>query len=131
MELHGVAHVALTVTDLARSKDWYGRVFGWEPVMEAEGDGVRFSVGAVPGGSLLGLRQYDDRPGADFDPHHIGMDHLAYDGGTADGVREWEQRLEQLGVAYTPTQETPYGWVLNFKDPDGIALEIYAGPQQG
>jgi glyoxylase I family protein len=130
MPLHGIAHVAVTVTDLERSKEWYGRVFGWEAAMEGEGDGVRFSVGAVPGAPLLGLRQYDVSGGADFDPTRIGLDHLAFDGGSADGVREWEQRLDELGVSYTPMQETPYGYVLNFKDPDGIALEIYAAPQE-
>jgi glyoxylase I family protein len=131
MQLQGIAHVAVTVTDLERSKEWYGRVFGWEALMEGEGDGVRFSVGAVPGAPLLGLRQYDATAGKDFDPTRIGLDHLAFDGGTADGLREWEQRFDELGLDYTPVQETPYGHVLNFKDPDGIALEIYAAPQQG
>lgn len=128
MQLQGIAHVAVTVTDLERSKEWYGRVLGWEPVMQGEGDGVRFSVGTVPGAPLLGLRQYDDTSGADFNPRQPGMDHLAFEAATADGVREWEQRFAELEVPYTPMQETPYGYVLNFKDPDGIALEIYAAP---
>ena len=124
MQLQGIAHVAVTVTDLERSKAWYRRVLGWEPVMEGDGEGVRFSVGALPG-AMLGLRQYDDSPGTNFDPKRIGLDHLAFDGGTAENLREWEQRFEQLELSYTPTQETPFGLVLNFKDPDGIALEIF------
>ena len=128
MQLQGIAHVAVTVSDLERSKEWYARVLGWDPIMQGEGDGVRFSVGTIAGPSLLGLRQYDDSSGADFDPLRVGLDHLAFDGGTADNLRKWEQRFEEFGLSYTPTQETPYGHVLNFKDPDGIALEIYAAP---
>jgi catechol 2,3-dioxygenase-like lactoylglutathione lyase family enzyme len=52
MTLTGVAHVAITVEDLARSKSWYSRVLEWQPVMEGEGDGVAFAVGALPGGTL-------------------------------------------------------------------------------
>jgi catechol 2,3-dioxygenase-like lactoylglutathione lyase family enzyme len=48
MGLSIVDHVALTVTDLARSKECYGRVLGWAPVMDGEASGVRFSVGALP-----------------------------------------------------------------------------------
>ena len=129
MQLQGIAHVAVTVTDLERSKAWYGRVLGWEPVMEGEGEGVRFSVGAVAG-TLLGLRQYDDRRGDAFDPTRIGLDHLAFDGGTVADLREWEQRFHELEVSCTPTEETSFGFVLNFKDPDGIALEVFAGLQE-
>ena len=130
-QLQGIAHVALTVTDLARSTEWYGRVLGWEMVFEGEGEGVRFRVGRIAGPALLGLRQYETPAATDFDPTRLGMDHLAFDGGTPAGLQEWERRFDELGVSYDPVQETPYGHVLNLKDPDGIALEIYAAPQQG
>jgi hypothetical protein len=44
-------------------------------------------------------------------------------------VSDWEQRFVQLGVRHDPTQAMAYGHVLNFKDPDGIALELYAAPE--
>jgi glyoxylase I family protein len=126
MTITGVTHVALTVRDLGRSKDWYGRVLDWQPVMEGDGDGVSVSVGALPDGTLIGLRQYDDGgPGA-FDPTRIGLDHLALGVESPEQLTSWQQRFVQLGVTHDAPQETPYGHVLNFKDPDGIALEIYA-----
>ena len=131
MQLQGIAHVAVTVTDLERSKEWYGRVFGWEALMDGEGDGVRFSVGTIPGAPMLALREYSAADGSAFDPRRTGLDHLAFDGGTADALHAWEQRFDELGVAYTPVQDMPYGHVLNFQDPDGIALEIHAAPSQG
>jgi len=126
MTFTGVAHVALTVEDLARSKDWYSKMLDWQPVMEGEGDGVTFAVGALPGGTLIGLRQYERGGAGGFDPTRIGLDHLALNVDSPDQLADWERRFTALGVTHDPTQQTPYGHVLNFKDPDGIALEIYA-----
>ena len=106
----------------------YGRVFSWESVMDGEGDGVRFSVGTVPGAPMPALRQYSAADGTGFAPTRTGLDHLAFDGGNADALHAWEQRLDELGVAWTPVEDMPSGHVLNFKDPDGIALELHAAP---
>jgi catechol 2,3-dioxygenase-like lactoylglutathione lyase family enzyme len=129
MAVSGVAHVAITVSDLQRSKEWYGRVLGWEPIMAGEGDGVLFSLGTLPDGLLIGLRQYDSGSKDAFDPMRIGLDHLALQVASPAELSEWEQRFTELGVTFDPSQQTPYGHVLNFKDPDGIALELYAAPE--
>src|SRR3712207_3904583 len=98
MAFNGVAHVALTVSNLGRSKEWYSRVLDWEPVMEGDGDGVVFSVGALPGGTLIGLRQYDQASGDRFDPRRTGLDHLALDAGSSEQLPDWERRFAELGV---------------------------------
>jgi len=128
MTFSGVAHVSLTVTDLERSKRWYAELLGWEEMMAGESDGVSFGVGVLPGGQLLALRQHADGTGDNFDPRRTGLDHLSLDVGSADQLSDWEGRFVDLGVSYTPTQDMPYGHVLNFKDPDGIALELFAAP---
>jgi glyoxylase I family protein len=130
MALIKVGHVALTVTELARSKRWYAEVMGWTQVFEGEADGVRFSVGALPdGGPLLGLREYDVGSGDPFDPARTGLDHLAFEAASIDELSAWEKKFAERSVDFTPTQATPYGHVLNFKDPDQIALEITVPPQ--
>ena len=128
MRLAGVGHVALTVTDLERSRIWYEQVLGWSSVFEGEGDGVRFAVGSVPDGLLIGLREYDAADRVRFDPVRIGLDHLAY-AVPADDLPGWEGRFRELDVAHDPVQDTPFGLVLNFKDPDGIALELTAATE--
>lgn len=38
----------------------------------------------------------------------------------------WEQRLRELDVEFAPVRDSELGHHLNFRDPDGIALEFYA-----
>jgi glyoxylase I family protein len=126
MPFQGVSHVAITVTDLARSKDWYSRVLDWRSMVDTSEEGVDYSVGALPDGTLVGLRQYANGSGDAFTPFRTGLDHLAFAVSSPDQLPEWEQRFAEQGVAYSTTQEGPFGWALNFKDPDGVALEVFA-----
>jgi glyoxylase I family protein len=41
-------------------------------------------------------------------------------------LEAWERRFDEHGVSYTPIQDTEMGHHLNFRDPDGIALEFDA-----
>jgi len=125
MQVTGVSHAALTVTDLQRSKQWYERVLGWSAVFEGDGPGVRFAVGALPGGLLIGLREYDGADRSAFDPTRVGLDHLALLV-PVEELDDWERSFTELDVQHDPVQDTPFGPVLNFKDPDGIALELTA-----
>ena len=125
MQLTGVAHMSLTVSDLARSKEWYAQVLGWQPVLDGDGEGVTFSVGQLPGGILVGLREYDAPGSEGFDPRRIGLDHLAFRAVSEAELTEWEQHFASLGVTFSQSEKTPLGHALNFKDPDGIALEVF------
>jgi glyoxylase I family protein len=129
MAFGGVAHISLTVTDLERSKEWYAKLLGWEELMAGESGGVQFRVGTLPGGLQLALRQHFNGTGDKFDPRRTGLDHLSLEVGSPGELSHWERRFVDLRVSYTPTQDMPYGHVLNFKDPDGIALELFAAPQ--
>lgn len=126
MPFSRIGHVAITVSDLVVSKEWYGRVLGWSALLDGDDAGVVFSVGALPGGVLIGLRQYADGSGDRFDHRRTGLDHLAIEVGSAEELPEWERRFAEQQVVYDPAQQTPFGHVLNFKDPDGIALELSA-----
>ena len=41
-----------------------------------------------------------------------------------DDLRAWEQRFRESGVEFTPIREAEFGYHLNFRDPDGTALEL-------
>jgi hypothetical protein len=62
--------------------------------------------------------------GARFTEINTGLDHLGFAVATHDELVDWERRLEGYGVEYTPIREMEFGYHLNFRDPDNIALEL-------
>jgi catechol 2,3-dioxygenase-like lactoylglutathione lyase family enzyme len=128
--LSGIHHVKIPVTDLNRSIDWYGRVFGFVVTMEfPEADDVVCGVaGTVPGlgDTQLTLRVNPDaaRGCAGFDPVSFAVD------GHAD-IEAWAAYLDGLGIAHSPVIEASAGWLLVFDDPDGISLHLYSWAGHG
>ena len=61
-----------------------------------------------------------------FTERTTGLDHLSFAAADRAELVRWQERLESLGVTYTPIRDMPLGHHLNFRDPDGIALEFYA-----
>jgi catechol 2,3-dioxygenase-like lactoylglutathione lyase family enzyme len=126
-QVDGVSHIAFTVSDLAKSKEWYADVLGWQSMFEGEDGGIHYALGVIPHANLLvGLRQHDAGTGEAFDPGRTGLDHVAFGVPSRAALDEWEAEFKSKGVNYTETIDAPYGQVLNFKDPDNIALEIFA-----
>jgi len=128
--LSGVHHVKIPVSDLARSVQWYGQVFGFVVTTEfPEADGaVRGVAGTIPG---LGDTQFTLRVNHDaargclgFDPVSFAVDDLA-------DVQAWAAHLDSLGVAHSPVIEASVGWLLVFDDPDGINLHLYSWAGHG
>ena len=119
----GINHVALTVRDLDVSQRFYCDLLDFMLVLDI-GRG-RVCVHRQSGFSLALLRPdgaSDDR----FSALRTGLDHLGLAAGSRAEVVEWEQRLLAAGVPCSPIQDVPFGYHLNFTDPDGIALELQA-----
>ena len=125
MGFNGV-HVSLTVTDLAVSGPWYQKVFEGQQVFAGD-DGVSLvELYLIPDNLLLGLRQHTST-GSDerFAFDRCGLDHLGLHVGDRAELDAWDAKLTELGVESSGIVESPYGQHVNFKDPDGIALELY------
>jgi glyoxylase I family protein len=127
-QLPAVTHVALTVTDLAISVPWYERLVGTKPVLDEDDGDLHHTVYLLPGGILLALHQHNAADGTPFDEHRPGLDHLSF--GVADraGLKAWQARLEELGIEHGGIVDAHYGSGLSFRDPDNIALELFAPP---
>jgi glyoxylase I family protein len=124
----GFSHVALTVIELERSKQWYADVLGWQPLFEGDDEhGIRFAFGVLAGGQVgVGLRQHRDGDGASFGPQRTGLDHISFAVASRADLEGWVEHLAGLGSEFSPIVDAPYGAVLSFKDPDNIALEAFA-----
>jgi catechol 2,3-dioxygenase-like lactoylglutathione lyase family enzyme len=124
----GITHVAVTVSDLARSEAWYTKVLGADPVLDEDTGPFRHIVYSL-GSTLLGLHGFPDLKSSEpFDERRPGLDHLAFGVATRAELEAWASRLDELGVAHGGVVDAGYGSGLSFRDPDNIALEIFAPP---
>jgi glyoxylase I family protein len=131
----GFAHVRLTVSDLARSRAFYDTLFGWDVAYEVPADAddaTREALGFLFGGiiysfagGLFGLRPVAPADDA-FDEDRVGLDHLSLSVGTRSELEAALATLDALGAPHGDIKDLGGAWVLEFRDPDGIALELFA-----
>jgi catechol 2,3-dioxygenase-like lactoylglutathione lyase family enzyme len=123
-------HVALTVRDLQVSVPWYSALFDAEPVIDEDTDpNMHHTVFLVGGGTLIGLHQHETpAPNEKFSEFRIGLDHVSFGVESRDDLEKWARRLDELGIEHGRIKDASYGSGVSFRDPDGIALEIFAPP---
>jgi glyoxylase I family protein len=122
--LSGLHHVALTVRDRDVSARWYHDVLGFEELFREDAPDRLGCVMQGEGG-VVGVVQFV--PGRDepFDPHRLGLDHLAFAVPTREAMDEWAAALLAAGVQHSGVIDVGARSILNFKDPDGIALAVF------
>ncbi|MEZ0096252.1 VOC family protein [Streptacidiphilus sp. EB129] len=126
-------HVRLTVTDIDRSRAFYDRIFGLPVALQLPPDAdeqtreqLSFLDGGVVyllGDSLLALRPVaDDR----FEEGRVGLDHLSFSVNGHSELKAAVIVLDDAGVAHEDIKDIGVGYILEFRDPDNIALELFA-----
>jgi glyoxylase I family protein len=130
---NSIAHVRLTVSDIERSRQFYESVFGW-PVLieipdnadEATRNQLAFLFGGViydMGGALIALRPVaTDR----FHEDRCGLDHIAFRSADKAELDAAALHLDDLGIDHEPVKDIGPSYILEFRDPDNIALELTA-----
>ncbi|MET9532822.1 MULTISPECIES: VOC family protein [unclassified Streptomyces] len=127
------AHVRLTVNDIDRSRAFYDGLFGLPVAFEVPPDAddetreqLSFLFGGVIyrlGDSLLGLRPVaTDR----FDEDRTGLDHLSFAVGSRAELDAAVRLLDGRDVPHEGVKDIGVGHILEFRDPDNIALELFA-----
>ncbi|WP_158879405.1 VOC family protein [Amycolatopsis anabasis] len=130
-----VHHLALTVTDVDRSVPWYVRVLELEEFTRREDPetGLRKVVLRSPSEEFsVVLVQHPENERRAFDERTTGLDHVAFKVSSQNELDQWEERLVEYGVTYTPaatSRTLPGSRVVVFRDPDGIQLEVWADPE--
>lgn len=133
----GIHHLRLTVTDLQRSRRFYTTMLGFTVVVEspAQDDPAAAAMYAMlfggvvmaRGNLLMGLRPV--APATDsFSEDRVGLDHLSFDVPSHDDLERAVVLFDEHAVPHGPITALPaFGiYVLSFRDPDNIALELTA-----
>jgi len=130
-------HVRLTVRDIAVSRAFYDAVFGFDVAFELPPNAdektreeLGFLFGGVIyqfGGGLLGLRPVapsDD----DFREDRTGLDHVSFTVADLAALEDAVVVLDELGVTHEGIKDLGDAGIaiLEFRDPDNIALELTA-----
>jgi glyoxylase I family protein len=132
-----LSHIALTVTDLEASIEWYQNVFDIKQLMEGPHEGGIGKMLADETMSLVIVLHRHDANGSElFAETRTGLDHVGLGVSTRDELVAWQDKLEANGVvradkADKPLTQSPiadefYGSVLVFRDPDNIQLELFS-----
>lgn len=134
MEINGVAHVMLTVSEIARSALFYRPLlehFGLTCVVHSP-DYVYY----VGGRTAVGLRpaaaaHVDKR----FDQGHPGLHHVCFRARSREDVDSVHALVATLNarIVHPPQDDgyVPGYYSVLFEDPDGIRLEVNFVPGKG
>jgi glyoxylase I family protein len=135
IELGGIHHLRLTVTDIDRSRAFYTGLLGFNVAAEAPASDDPMHDPSYPvlwggvvmakGNYLLGLRPVAARTDR-FDEDRVGLDHLSFSVDSRAALDEAIGLLDQNHVPHgEPRELTSFGiCVMSFRDPDNIQLEL-------
>ena len=125
MQVRGVDHVSLNVTDIDASVEFYGRVLGFRELETVPFEDFSLVYFEIPGGGRLELFDYRGKnPRGRREESEAGLRHLAFAVADVDAA---ERRLRAHGVEVTlAATDLPSlaSRVILFKDPNGVTLEF-------
>jgi glyoxylase I family protein len=119
----GIDHVSFTVTNLDVSQQFYTDVLDFVLVMDVGYGRICMHPST---GFTLALIKHSAAHGGRFTELATGLDHLGLAAASREELVVWERRFDKHRVSYTPIRNMEMGYHLNFRDPDGIALELCA-----
>lgn len=121
----GVHHIAVRVSNLARSKDFYIDKLGFKAILD-QPELVIFFAGTT----AIALKGPEDKvpQGDQFNPFRVGLDHIALGCDSRAELERVAQALnnhaiENTGIKMDETLQKDY---VAFKDPDRISWEYYS-----
>jgi catechol 2,3-dioxygenase-like lactoylglutathione lyase family enzyme len=134
VEINGIAHVMLTVSDFGACLPFYEQLLtflGLRPVIKA--DGMLYCVG---GRTAVGIVKAEDKHQRErFVQLRVGLHHVCFrarERGDVDAVHDF---LNTIGarVVHPPEEGAwaPGYYSVLFEDPDGIRLEVNYVPGKG
>jgi glyoxylase I family protein len=129
VSIGGIHHLTLTVTDTARSKDFYTKILGFSHLMDL-GNRVLLNKESL----VLALCPPADPaqaiPDDRFNESRVGLDHVSFLVASHAEMEAAVKLFDANGVSHgTINDLSSHGvpiYVLAFRDPDNIQLELTA-----
>jgi glyoxylase I family protein len=129
VSITGVHHLALTVTDTARSQEFYSKYLGFKHLVDI-GPKVLMGAGSV----VLAINPPPDPnqalPNDVFTEHRLGLDHLSFLVASRSDIEAAAALFDADGISHGTINDLgEYGlpiYVMSFRDPDNIQLELTA-----
>lgn len=119
--------MSLTVTDKARSVEWYCDLFGFDVHSEVQGETFRRTRLRHPEADVvLTLTRHDDGAGDRFDETRTGLDHVSFRLPSVGDVEAFKQRCDERGVQASEVKHSDSLAMITVRDPDDIQLEVMA-----
>ena len=134
MEVNGMAHVMLTVSNFEACLPFYETLLpflGMKPVIRSND-----TLYCVGGRTALGIVRCDPKYREErFVQRRVGLHHLCFRARTHEDVDAAYEMLRQSGTRIVhPPEQGPWApgyYSVLFEDPDGIRLEINFVPGKG
>ncbi|HOB16760.1 MAG TPA: VOC family protein [Defluviitoga sp.] len=123
-------HLAITVSDLQQSIEFYRDILGFKVLGQLIQDNGNFIIVYLDMGNnkILELFNFSEKgePITTYNDKNIGIKHFAY---KVANVDETYRYLSDKGVEFSmePTDAEGGVRIAFFKDPDGILIEIIQG----
>lgn len=134
MEINGMAHVMLTVSNFEACRPFYEKLLafvGMRPVIDF--DGMFYCVG---GRTALGIMRGDEaHAGERFIQTRVGLHHICLRARERKDVDEAYAFVKSMGAKIIhPPEEASFApgyYSVLFEDPDGIRIEMNHVPGKG
>ena len=122
-----VNHIALTVTDRDRAREFYTHVLGFKFLMEygpkylLSNDSVILALNAAPDPARSITNDH-------FDENRVGLDHVSFNVSSHEVLEQASHILDERGISRGEIKDlADLGiYVMAFRDPDNIQVELTA-----
>jgi catechol 2,3-dioxygenase-like lactoylglutathione lyase family enzyme len=121
MKIQELNHIAIHVSDVETSVEFYRKVLRLEPLLRPAFDfpGAWFRLGTTQELHLIGDRGnpvYSSNRG-----NHFAL--------RVDDTNVWQKHLQTVGADFVPRKRRPDGaWQIFLRDPDGHIIELFTPP---
>jgi catechol 2,3-dioxygenase-like lactoylglutathione lyase family enzyme len=134
MEINGIAHIQLTVSDFEACARFYGALMElFEMALVFDDGDVKYWVGGRTAVAII--RCGDAHRNERFVQQRVGLHHLCFRARRREDVDQVYELVQRLGAKIVyPAQEGPWApgyYSVAFEDPDGIRLEVNHVPGKG